>query len=538
MCAIVYFSFQSDYCPSPGETRALRNYFEYDDWTEELIRNKTSSRNAAGEGNALLLGLLKNGGLSEEFEKRFDEIQFQATKIDNAKDRLRCRFVKEHNVTGVVCLGCDGKKEIKGYNLVFTDETDRKGGRGRYLTYTELPKEESGFILAREAYKVIKEYESEQTIIAIAIDNTTVNTGHKNGMVACLTSDVFVDKPLMMIGCSFHATELIFRNLFKQIDGKSSGPDTFTGPIGKLLHQDFQNQDPVNFVPIPDLFDITIPEQIVANLNHDQKLLYEYCVWITTGVRTGNFFKNKIGELSSVRWTTMATRCLALYSRMKVRKGKLRKNLVLIVKFILGVFAPTWFKIKKNPGLHNLPWIYFDTITSIRTLVPVRRRKKIFRTIQNFFFAFLSDNFLHSMLWSKEPEIQKLAIEAIQSARRTPPTAATHGHRLKIPEIDFKAKKWTQLISLTGAYEPLSTKHLTDEALELWHSDPAEHGILLAMLPSETQSVERSVKVVSSSTGKRQHVKSAEKGHADVLVTIDSREKRPEEPRKYHVYRN
>ena len=124
MCAIVYFSFQSDYCPSPGETRALRNYFEYDDWTEELIRNKTSSRNAAGEGNALLLGLLKNGGLSEEFEKRFDEIQFQATKIDNAKDRLRCRFVKEHNVTGVVCLGCDGKKEIKGYNLVFTDETD------------------------------------------------------------------------------------------------------------------------------------------------------------------------------------------------------------------------------------------------------------------------------------------------------------------------------------------------------------------------------------------------------------------------------
>ena len=36
--------------------------------------------------------------------------------------------------------------------------------------------------------------------------------------------------------CLLHTNELPLRHVFGALDGSTSGPDTFVGPIGKILH--------------------------------------------------------------------------------------------------------------------------------------------------------------------------------------------------------------------------------------------------------------------------------------------------------------
>ena len=40
-------------------------------------------------------------------------------------------------------------------------------------------------------------------------------------------------RPLAWLICLMHMIEIIFHDLFFAIDGKPSGPETYTGPIGK-----------------------------------------------------------------------------------------------------------------------------------------------------------------------------------------------------------------------------------------------------------------------------------------------------------------
>ena len=256
--------FQGEYKPSPSECRDMKNYLEWDEWYQEQIRNRTSSRVAAAEGNAMLRCLRKNGALNQEFLDRFDENQILPSKLNYGKNKLRRQSVQHHteSVEAVVCMGIDGKTDPTGYNLTFTDETNRDGSRGKYLFHSEFDKEPTGRAMAEEAFEVLKAFNSENTILAIAVDNTSVNTGHKKGAVTCLCEENLIGRPLMMIGCAFHAAEPIFRNIFTQIDGPSKGPEKFSEPIGSCIDGDIHEIEPVNFKRIPNLFDIKIPERV------------------------------------------------------------------------------------------------------------------------------------------------------------------------------------------------------------------------------------------------------------------------------------
>ena len=86
-----------------------------------------------------------------------------------------------------------------------------------------------------------------------------------------------------MIGCAFHAAELIFRNIFTQIDDTSKGPEKFSEPIGSCIDGDIHEIEPVNYKRIPNLFDIKIPEHVLEDLNWDQRMLFDHCTWISTG---------------------------------------------------------------------------------------------------------------------------------------------------------------------------------------------------------------------------------------------------------------
>ena len=78
---------------------------------------------------------------------------------------------------------------------------------------------------------------------AIGCDGTNVNTGWKSGVIHLVEERL--RKPMQWLFCQLHANELLLRHFFQHLDGKTSGPNEFTGPIGKALQSCLA--DPITF---------------------------------------------------------------------------------------------------------------------------------------------------------------------------------------------------------------------------------------------------------------------------------------------------
>ena len=94
----------------------------------------------------------------------------------------------------------------------------------------------TGQVMADTSFDIICEYESESSVSAILVDNTAANTGYLNGLVVNL--EKLLGKNLHTIGCSLHQNELPLRAVFKALDRVSTGPTSFSGPLGKLCNED------------------------------------------------------------------------------------------------------------------------------------------------------------------------------------------------------------------------------------------------------------------------------------------------------------
>ena len=103
----------------------------------------------------------------------------------------------------------------------------------------------TGAVHAEQVVDVLHEFNSENTIKAILVDNTNANTGCEGGMVAILEKNFFLN--LHTNGSSLHHNELPFRALFKNIDGCAKGPTAFSG---KLCSKDCHDLPQISFSTI------------------------------------------------------------------------------------------------------------------------------------------------------------------------------------------------------------------------------------------------------------------------------------------------
>ena len=96
--------------------------------------------------------------------------------------------------------------------------------------------------------------------------------------------------------CQLHSNELVLREVFQNLDGKTSGPGSFTGPLGKAAGCSVHRLSPVKFRPVsgPGL---ELPDNIIADLSSDQLLPYQ----LTRAVRTGNVSANSSGGTPSIK---------------------------------------------------------------------------------------------------------------------------------------------------------------------------------------------------------------------------------------------
>jgi hypothetical protein len=84
-------------------------------------------------------------------------------------------------------------------------------------------------------------------ILAIGADGTNVYTGIHGRVIRLL--ELNLQRPLQWFICMFHCNELPLRHLFLHLDGATSGPRAFSGPLGKQL-QSCLNMEVINFEPI------------------------------------------------------------------------------------------------------------------------------------------------------------------------------------------------------------------------------------------------------------------------------------------------
>ena len=131
--------------------------------------------------------------------------------------------------------------------------------------------------LSGKAYDQVNELVSianayEGDVRVLGCDGAAVNTGRMGGV--CRLFELIQERPVHWHVCMLHANELILRELFQQLDGKTTGPKSFNGPLGKAASGAVHRLPVVQFSPVagpvPEL-----PETAAAELSTDQLLLIE-----------------------------------------------------------------------------------------------------------------------------------------------------------------------------------------------------------------------------------------------------------------------
>lgn len=220
--------------------------------------------------------------------------------------------------------------------------------------------------------------------------------------------------------------------MFEFLDGETSGPQGYKGPIRRSL-SDYHNLLVVNFEPIQSNVDDIIPS-IQRDLSTDQNYLYDICKVVSTGECPTGFEDKNPGKLSHARWVTNANRILRLYIAPNSPSDTLQE----LSKFVVKVYAPGWFTIKRNSKIKD--WaVNLCKIINFCSYMKDEYQKVIYTCLQkNGYFAH-SENLLLSMITDSRKNIHELAIRRIISARKKESAIAANIRKFKIPEIEFSA---------------------------------------------------------------------------------------------------
>ncbi|CAG9791202.1 unnamed protein product [Diatraea saccharalis] len=326
---------------------------------------------------------------------------------------------------------------------------------------------------------------STDDLLAIGCDGTVINTGKFSGVIRLFEKRL--QRPLQWIVCMLHLNELPLRHLFDYMDGKTSGPSTYNGPIGKLLDKS-ETRAVVEFESIPGQLPTLKPE----NLSTDQKYLYEITLAVVTGSCSDDLVNKSPGKMSHARWLTKANRILRLY----ISSPKPSTNLIILAQYIVKVYAPVWFQIKTHSSCKDGSRHLWKLIESSRFL-SCALKSIIDPVIQrNAYFAH-PENLLLAMLTDEEKHIRELAARRILKARNSP-SMGKLPRTFEVPKLNFDAKCYIDLINWqeTNFDPPILRNQTNDELIQIIDKNGDER-MLFIRLPCHTQAVERSVKIVT-----------------------------------------
>ena len=167
-------------------------------------------------------------------------------------------------------------------------------------------------------------------------------------MWTCYTSRKKWNRNVHTIGCSLHQNEVPFRALFRHVDNTTKSSTSFNGSLGKLCGNDYHHLSH-NIIfscwESSQFSSCTIENKDI--LSCDQRLLYEYAVDISSGKVDFRFALWKIEPLNQAKWLTLTIRLMCLWT-CGTYPQNLSTKLDSLIKFIVEVYAISWFEIKKR----------------------------------------------------------------------------------------------------------------------------------------------------------------------------------------------
>lgn len=272
------------------------------------------------------------------------------------------------------------------------------------------------------------------------------------------------------------------------VDGKTSGPNS--GDTGKSL-LGCENLEITNYYdPIP----ADLPEVDPTDLSSDQRYLLEICRELSSGYMPRSLANKSPGAMSHSRWLTTANRILRLYVATESPDANLR----LLTEFVVKVYVPCWFDIKKDSSCTNGAH-HFHAMINRSSYLPDGYKKIVQDVLQrNSYFAH-PENIILAKLHDGRVAVRELAVQRIQDARSSEVGESNIIRQFKVPLLDFNATEYYSMIAFDGnKEEPPSTIHLSEE--ELKHI--AENGTTMdiADVPCHSHAVERHIKLVTEAS--------------------------------------
>ena len=135
--------------------------------------------------------------------------------------------------------------------------------------------------IAVAIFRFLKSRGWEKDVLVVGCDGTNANVGKAKGAIPYL--EKLLGHSVEWNICLLHGNELPFRAEFALYDGKTAGPYSFQGPLGKQLQEDLSMKKPVCFTRVKNDSFPSLLDEVVAELSHNQEYLYDACQCIMNG---------------------------------------------------------------------------------------------------------------------------------------------------------------------------------------------------------------------------------------------------------------
>jgi len=477
---------------SDDDIRA-RNMQQYPGLCKAMDRCKISNRDACVIVNATLKDL---GVLLAE------------TAIDPAKLRRQRNYYREKEVEmqdvqmkQLICIGFDGKQDV---TLTKISGVRRKIKEEHYviISYPEMkyidhvtPKSSKANDVATQITSTITVTNSLETLAAVVCDGTVSNTGKKGGVIRLLEESV--KRPLQWLICLLHAIELPFRKYISVVEnGYTTGPSTSAGAVSIELNYDPKDLPIANFKPIGGKV-TNISDDVTADLSTEQLYLLTASLAIQQGYDQSEhitFLQTAVpGNLCNSRWLTKANRILRLY----MSKEHVSKELYRITRFILNVYAPSWFHVKQHPSCVDGAKNFFFLMKRCYELGP-EDWNIVEPVLQNNTYFAHPESIILAGVTDVDEDNRKFARAKLIEARLHLVRNDIRVFDKSLVKLNFTALSYIDMIDWTTAVvtpPPLLSSTSNDDLEHLQaHSFKG--------IPCHSQAVERCVKDVSSTTCK------------------------------------
>ncbi|XP_047138681.2 uncharacterized protein LOC124814754 [Hydra vulgaris] len=441
------------------EMSTLHNYKHLPNFAKAAIRYGISNNAAAHLGTGLLIdyGIVtaaeRTNIITEKkvFSEKFrigeqleidhskEVFQLKVIGVDDKKDKETLVHTIAYNSEGEPIIIPGIEKEA---HLTFTAESGTK--KRKYLTH-KIITSGTGVSKANATKEVLTEFDSTETLEAMVLDNTSSNTGTDNGLVVKL--EKFINRKLHLVGCQLHQNELPLRQVIILLDGNTNDPKKYKGPVCSSVSENSIHELPlIVFSTIMSEIQSFVDERVVSDLSNDQRKLYEYTIGISTGKVSKKYAMTKPGPVNHARWLTLALRIMYKYTR----ETNPSAELVMITKYIVQVYSPIWFAIKRSGHYKDSAKILFKLI-ELTKLQDKKIQEVVFKNLAGNSFCCLQENFLYCMIMDDEKVNRDKAIDRILIIRKLNEENKEFVPKLKpktIMKIDFDCNCWIDLVQI------------------------------------------------------------------------------------------